>query len=87
MADPARGTAKELCELGRSRRTQKIFRGPSVAHRPRVGPYHTRLVGGPGTRRWRQKFTAFSGLYMNWKKVTWGLGLRLRDAAKGDRWR
>jgi hypothetical protein len=50
MADPARGTAKELCELGRSRRTQKIFRGPSVAHRPRVGPYHTRLVGGPGTR-------------------------------------
>ena len=38
MADPARGTAKELCELGRSRRTQKIFRGPSVAHRPRVGP-------------------------------------------------
>jgi hypothetical protein len=27
MADPARGTAKELCELGRSRRTQKIFRG------------------------------------------------------------
>ena len=44
MADPERDPEKELCELGRSRRTQKIFRGPSVAHRPRVGPYHTRLV-------------------------------------------
>jgi hypothetical protein len=33
------------------------------------------------------KVHRITGLYMNWKKVTWGLGLRLRDAAKGDRWR
>ena len=44
MADPARGTARELCELGSSRRTQKIFRGPSLAHRPRV-VRRSRLIG------------------------------------------
>jgi hypothetical protein len=78
MADPARGTAKELCELGRSRRTQKIFRDPSVAHRPRVGPI-TRASWEDLEPAVEAEVTAFSGLYMNWKKP----GVRAADDCSG----
>jgi hypothetical protein len=81
MANPARGTEKELCasraDLVELRRS---LEAPASRIDRELDPI-TRASWEDHNPRWRQKFTAFSGLYMNWKK-TWGLGLRLRDAAK-----